>query len=206
MSRLERAFGFQHASSIGPGGGRGASISANSSFFMGTGNYAMGDPNFVMTPAPTTSTASTSNSSYSFIQGAGQWTVTALRTDTSSSTLTTFTASVGTAGAAEFFINRSAYTWSWSFGESATVLGGPNALSGIPQKVTFGQLYGGAAAGWKYTLKDNLSTTAYTTHLDAYTTATIGTSMIALESFSAAPAHALAGFGPISFMTLPFNQ
>jgi hypothetical protein len=201
MSRLERAFGFQHASSIGPGGGRGGSISANSSFFIGTDNYVMGDPNFVIVPAPVISTASTSNSSFSFSQGASQWDVTALRTDTSSSTLITFTASVGTAGASEFFKNCSAYAW--SFGESATILGGPNALAGVPQKVSFGGL---AAAGWKYTLQDSLGTTAYTTHLEAYTTANIGTSMIALESFSAAPAHGLAGFGPISFMTLPFNQ
>jgi hypothetical protein len=205
LSRLERAFGYQHASDLGPDGGRGASITANSSFFIGTGNYVQCDPNGVLLPAPTVSTASTSNSSYSFALGSpGQWSVTALRTDTSSSTLTIFTATVGTGGAAEVFINQSA---DWYEG----VLGGANALTGIPQIITFKvaegeEVWGEREAGWKYTLKDESSTTAYTTHLAPYTTANIGTSMIALESFSAAFLHLTESNGPIGALTLRFNR
>lgn len=202
QSRLERAFGYQHASSIGPNGGRGASVSANSLFFIGTDNYVMADPNGVLIPAPVGSTAETENSSYSFLAGAnGAWTVTALRTDSSSNTLTTFTASVGTAGAAELFINQSANWWP-EYG-AATVLGGHNALTGIPQKVTFE----GGIAGYKYTIRNSASTTSYTTHLESYATATISTNMIAVETFSATPPHGpVATHQPISFVELPFNQ
>lgn len=202
LSRLEKAFGYQHASSIGPNGGRGASVSANSSFFIGTGNYVMADPNRVLIPVPVNSTAETSNSSYSFSAGpSGTWTVTALRTDTSSSTLTTFTASVGTVGAAELFINQGA-NW-WPDYEAVTILGGHNALTGIPQKATFE----GGYAGYKYTIRDSSSTTGYTTHLESYITAAISTDMLAVETFMAAPPHGPVAFNqPISFIEFPFNQ
>ncbi len=199
LSRLEKALGYQHASSLGSGGGRGVSLSANSSFFIGTGNYIMCDPNGVRVPVPSVSTASTADSSYSFTQGpAGQWSVTALRTDASSSTLTTFTASVGTTGATDLFMNQYA---SWYNSSSGSVIGGANALSGINQIATFHNV-----AGWKYTLKDASSTTAFTTHLPAYTTANIGTSLFAGDSFSAASDISVNAESPLGFMTLPFNQ
>jgi hypothetical protein len=90
---------------------------------------------------------------------------------------------------------------SWYNSSNGSVIGGANALSGIDQMATFHNV-----AGWKYTLKDATSTTAYTTHLADYTTANIGTSLLAADSFSAARAIAAQSVGPIGFLTLPFNQ
>ena len=199
LSRLEKGLGYQAASSLGSNGGRGASLIAASSFYIGTENFVMGNHNRVLTPVNLVSTASTADSSYTFVLGSNSvWSVTALKTDTSSSTLTAFTASISTTGAAELFMNQNS---SWYSTTGKSVVGGFNALSGINQMVTFEGL-----AGWKYTLRDATSTTAYTTHLANYTTANIGTSLLAVDSFSAAFDVSSQAESPMLIFILPFNQ
>lgn len=177
ISRIERAGGYQSPHAIGSTGPQGASISAASSFYIG-GNIGTGSPDGLLTPFLTVaSTAATSNSSYSFSFGPTNCSVTALRTDTSSSTLTTFTASISATSAADTFTVNDQYAPPDI--PVPSVVGGPHAWTGGQQHATINGGY-----GIRYTLGDSLGTTSSRETLTApFSTRALGSSILGLECF-----------------------
>jgi hypothetical protein len=183
ISRLERAGGYQSPHALGSTGAQGASISAASTFYIGSNNIGVGSPVDLLTPFLTSaSTAETNNSKYSFSFGSTNCSVTALKTDSSSSTLTTFTASIFATSAADTFtINDQIYDEIppiSSYPYIPSVVGGAHAWTGGRQDAT---IYG---HGVRYTIGDSLGTTSYRETITGEgSTKSLGSSVLALEGF-----------------------
>lgn len=209
LTRLNRSGGYQSPSHLGSTGSQGASISAASSFYIGSNNLGIGSPADLLTPFLTAgSTAQTSNSVYSFSLGATDCSVTAVRTESSVSSVGTATSSYTTGTTASF-------TASFSLGGVADVFQSSNlvsalsdvAIAGGPHAWTGGQQHATLSGGygWRYTIGDSAGTTSYKeTRTASVATAALGSSIIAAETFRAGLASPLLQAGLPSVLTFAY--
>lgn len=196
LYRLERYGGFQKPLALGSTAEQGVGLSAASSFFVGFQNTITGSPKGIITPAVKQSTASTSNSRYSFNLDSSACSVTRVVSNYTASTATSdqFTVTIDLIANANSFVNTDN---SMLFG-NVTVVGGPHAWTGGQQKVT--SFY---ECGYRYTIGDALGTTSYKQTQARFSTQQINGSIMAVDTFSAGLPYPILSEGNNSVLAFP---
>jgi len=191
LLRADRFGGYQAPSHMGSNGDQGKSISAASSFYIGTYNIGLGSPANLFTPFLTGGeSAFTSNSFYSFSFGGTNCSVTAARTESSTTlvgtitnsytteTITFFTVDISAKGIGDSFCN---FNHAQSYVSNRIVAGGAHAWTGGQQNATLTNAF-----AWRYTIGDGLSTTSYKqVNESPISTTSLGSSIMAAETFRA---------------------